>query len=277
MPKKKPGDVRFTDLDTLTWRYRQWFLRYCETDAPEVLSDLKALVPKLQRVINDFPYTNQLTHWLSGEINISDPAVAELFRRSMLDDLAVKDRYKITDAALLPAAEETAWKNCVDLKASFAKYLETFELTLDWLRQGLFRLLTDIARSPIHFNSLCYVYSHAWCPMSGEPFELQLDGWAAEESWLQFEANARAAFEEKLASHKIDTIKLFRDNGYKRTTKPLDFRPVKWLVYWTVKRWSKDDILDLIDSEGDNIGFDIKALEKHFRNFKKFGLPVRTL
>lgn len=273
--------LRFTDKELLAWHYRQSFLAHTEREAPEVLETLKTLIPKYRLLINDFPDNERLIDWLNGEVDLSDdPAILELQRSNILDDLAVIDRrYNATDPAMLPEAEETAWTNFLDLRDSFAAFINQYGLTTDWLRIGLFRLLGDLARSERHFNSLCYVYSHGYSPAEGEAIQLELEGWQMAESWEEFEARARQRFDATLSNHKTNTAKAWRESGYKKTTKPLDLTSVKWLVLWTVKGTSKAEILERIDNENEESGktYDIKTLEHHFRRLEsEYDLPVRS-
>lgn len=274
--------LQYTDKELLPWTYRQKFLLYTELEAPEVLESLKQLIPKYRKVINNYPFTADLSEWLSGECEIEypdNPEIGRILKREILDyHLAWVDRYRAFDSSQIGESEESAWFNFLDLRNSFAGFIDQFGLTPVWLRAGLFRLLSDLARSERHFNSLCYVYTHAWFPAYGEPFKLEFEGWKMDDTWEHFESAARKTFEAALTKHKNKTKRVWRESGYKQTTKPLEYNSVKWLVLWTVKGMSKTDILDLIDKENEATGkiYDLKSLEKSFRKLKLYDLPVRV-
>ncbi len=277
MVKSNPGNFRFTDKAQLPWQYRQMFLSYTAQLAPEVAESLKELCPMYEAVKNIYPLTADLSAWIRGDYDIDDPQVADLQRSAFLARAAHKNRDIIADDQWDPGAEERAWKKLIDLRTAYADFIDRYGLKSDWLREGLFKVLGDMAGNPRHSNSLGGAYNHAWFPIHGKEIDLQIEGWNVEENWAEFEERAKLQFEAALSLHRNETIEHFRNCGYKKTTKPLSFEPLKWLVWWTVKGMSKYDIQALIDA--DNVStekfYETKTIDHHFRQLRDYGLPVR--
>jgi hypothetical protein len=275
MTNPRSRGTRFKDFGIYDWTYRQAFLHYTESEAPEVLECLRNLCPKWQALIHDYPYENHLVEYLTDwqVVGFGD-GLREWILKFYID---VEHRYKIDDLSLLPAAESKAWDMFLDFRRSYKDVLKGYGLTSDWLREGLLNVISVMAASPTKRPSLCYAYTHAWFPAHGADLSIQIEGWKIEESMQEFEARARAEFERTLNVLTGETAKFFEEQGYKRDTKPLDRTPVKWLVWWTVKRMSKADILAKIDEDrsDENKLYDVKTLEHHFRQLRKYDLPVR--
>lgn len=264
--------MKFVDYGITPAHYRWKFLNYVDQLAPEVLQSLKAMSAKYEQVINYYPYTQSLTSWLSDDKGIPDES-------EILIHLQVKDRYKLTDQDNLDAFTQKALEKFYSLKKDFSDFIEKSGLDTDWLRRDLFSLLGKITYQPNYKYSLATAYSHGCFPKEGERFEFSFDGWKIQLDSNDYEKTVREAFERHLNYYIELTKTQFKKDGYKQATKPMDIDSVKWLVYWTVLKKSKDEILALIDEEsiaqGKDIGIDRKTLDAHFRKFKNYGLPVR--
>lgn len=271
MPTKKPN-LRFTDKRLLPGIYRRAFLDYLEKLAPEVLRSLEKLCPRYKAVANSQPTSGTLNDWLNGVLTGVD---VDVFRRHILDELAVEDRYHITDPRKLAEVEEAAWANALELRNEFADFIETYGLTTDWLRTGLFELLGNMASGDQLRSGSQSVYSHIYVGAHGDDIELEIKGWMMAESWQEFEERARQQLETVLSDYKDRTIEFFRGRGYMKFTKPHTLEYVKWLVHWTVLRTDTETILKLIRKEKPST-MTPEDLKKEFRELaRKFGLPVR--
>lgn len=264
--------MKFVDSGITPAQYRWKFLDYVDKLAPEVLQTLKAMSAKFDQVINRYPYTDNLTWWITDDVDI-------LNESEILFYLQVEKRYKLTDQDNLDIFNRKALENFYLLKKDYSDFIKNFGLDTDWLRRDLFSLLGRISNNPTYKYSLGMAYSHGWFPKEGEQFEFSYEGWKIELDSKDYEMMVRKEFEKHLNYYIEFTKKQFKKDGYKQATKPIDFDSVKWLVYWTVLRKSKKEILAMIDEEyfaqGKDIGVDRKTLDAHFRKFKQIGLPVR--
>ncbi|MEJ7622916.1 MAG: hypothetical protein WKF34_02880 [Pyrinomonadaceae bacterium] len=270
---------RFTDKKVIAWDYRDKFVDSVEEFAPEVLDSLMAFAPTYKALAHDLSPA-LVSLWLSGELDSdSSDEYGRIYyiRTAIVDHFLTLKRWGLIDNSKLPEAADALCDRLLVLRTSFDEFLERYGLCTSWLRYMFQRQLADLSdgRKPARFIEFGFDIGIA---AEGPPIEIQTDGWSVEESWSEFEARARAYFEAALARYKAAAIEQFRGDGYKQTTKPLDLSVVKWLVWWTVKRMSKEQILERIDDErfDDGRAYDIKTLEHHFRQLKKYGLPVRT-
>jgi len=263
--------MKFVDHGLTEAHYRWKFLQYTDQIAPEVLQTLKLLCPKYDEVINGYSITDWLTWWLTDEVDCPDET-------EILAHLAVEYRYKSEKQNDPRLVNQTALENFFSLKKGYSDFIEQFGLETVWLRRDLFRLLGDLTYKPKYFNSLVLAYLHAYFPGHGDQFEFTFDGWKIELDSEDYETAVREAFENELRQYVNRTKSQFKKGKYKEATKPRAIDNVKWLVYWTVKRIEKEEILQMILSEAfekEKEGIDLKTLEFHFRTFKKNGLPVR--
>ncbi len=91
---------------------------------------------------------------------------------------------------------------------------------------------------------------------------------------------AIAAFHEHLYNYVKETAANAEARGYTTKGRLNEFDDVKWLVFWTVKKRTKDEILVKMDEERSarfetEKTTDISTLNKAFRKFRNFDLPVR--
>ncbi len=93
-------------------------------------------------------------------------------------------------------------------------------------------------------------------------------------SFEEYEEKAIEAYRQHLKRYFTIIHQSLKEHGYKSGRgKPHDYTRVKWLVWWNVKKWCKDKILDELAK--DEIYLDLSTIDKAFRKFKHYELPVR--
>jgi len=113
------------------------------------------------------------------------------------------------------------------------------------------------------------------------PFTFKFDGWVAgDEEKEKYEKRLRESFESAVEGYFQQVGDYFELEKIKKVSRPKDYDRVKWLVRWTVQDWSKEQIQEEIELEFQNKGIekyiDISTIDKAFRQFKKFDLPVKA-
>jgi hypothetical protein len=113
------------------------------------------------------------------------------------------------------------------------------------------------------------------------PFEFKFDGWnAGEERRQDYEHRLKNSFKENL-DHYFHHVNSFLElDEIKHVTAPPRYDRVKWLVRWTVQGWSKQRIIEEIEADiqaalGKEKYIDISTIDKAFRQFQTYDLPVR--
>jgi hypothetical protein len=262
------GNMKFVDHNLTPADYRWKFLQHTDSIAPEVLRSLKSLCPQYHRVFNGYPFTQTLIWWLNGEVEPTSTTEPEI-----LLYLDPANRYKLDSDVDIDRANRQALDDFYSLRNAYLDFLDEFGFsTSDWLRERLFDLLGRLTYRETNLNSLVYAYSHAYSPREGDRFVFEVDGWQIKDDSKDFEKSVRLAFENQLRTYVNQTAKEFQADGYKRSTKPRDIESVKWLVYWTVKRFPKGKIREMMAGEE---SCDDSTLDKMFQRFKTYGLPVR--
>ncbi len=263
--------MQFSDHQAKPADYRLKFLQYVDQIAPEVKDCLKELCPTYELAKGGYPYLlDQFGHLIMQKRG--EPLDDEQYVRSK-----VNEWYHFVDPEFRSSYDaEVTIKAILDLIVGFQNFIEEFGLNTLWLRKGLLRLLEHFTYEPECYNDLSGAMpTFSWILVRGEPLEFTFEGWSVDESSKQFEANVRRAFDQALADYIATTASSFRGLGYKLTTKGHDLSLVKWLVYWTVKRVSKEQILKLIKKEKPS-EMDVQELNKTFRRFEtKYDLPYR--
>jgi len=101
-----------------------------------------------------------------------------------------------------------------------------------------------------------------------------------ENAFEKYEDQAVKAYREHIHNYFKIIEESFKKFGYKQKTgKKYSYERVKWLVWWNVEGWNKNKILEEIEKESRNekeIGneLDISTIDKAFRKFKSYDLPV---
>ena len=274
--------ARFTDYQFLPARYRIAYLDCLDEIAPEVRESFKTLCPTYDLALrgyaqleNDFGYMfdAERAFTVDDEQNVRS-RVNEWYNLVLPEFRSTQDK-EVTINAIL------------DLQRRFQECINKYCLDTKWLRYGLFQWLGRVTYEPSRYDRLWFaLHSYSWPVVRGEPVKFLFDGWSItdNDSAKEFKSTITNHFEHFLDEYIQKTALEFQKKGYKRATRKYEPSLVKWLVYWNVKRMSKDDILNMIDSEDRATGkkrkdelLDRKTLDAHFRRFKKhYDLPVRT-
>jgi hypothetical protein len=161
------------------------------------------------------------------------------------------------------------------------EWLDRHRLNKDWLlRYALFlvRRMSEAADTKL---SDMEIPLRDVASLRAYPFEFKFDGWnAGEERRQDYERRLRNSFDESL-NHYFHHVHSFLElDEIKRVTIPLKYDRVKWLVRWTVQGKSKQQIIEEIEADiqaalGKEKYIDISTIDKAFRQFQKFDLPVR--
>ncbi len=176
---------------------------------------------------------------------------------------------------------EASIADFIKLQVELLKWTERHNLRKDWLLRYAYFFLFQFSNNPnIKLSEIEIPYLDVRS-LYAEPFEFTFDGWsAAEEEKEDYEKRITESFEAELQRYFHNVSRCFDLESIKRITKPIDYNRVKWLVRWTVQDWSKEQIQEEIDKEFQNQGIekyvDISTIDKAFRQFKKFDLPVKT-
>jgi hypothetical protein len=89
-----------------------------------------------------------------------------------------------------------------------------------------------------------------------------------------YEENAIAAYRQHLHDYFKIIKESFRKFGYKQPYQHYQYDRVMWLVWWNIKYWTKDQILQEIANTTDKF-LTLDTIDKAFRKFKEYDLPVR--
>jgi len=265
--------MRFTDYQFTPGRYRLAYLEYLDQIAPEVRESLKTLCPPYELAHSGYAYLDDQFGYMFEEKR-NKTADDERYVR-----LVVSEWYNLVSPEFRSTQDAEITINAIlDLVHRFQEFIDTYCLDTQWLRYGLFRLLGRVTYEPTRYDHLWFaLQSYGWSIAGGQPVNFHFDGWSIEDSSEKFKSKIRKHFDRFLDEYIEETASKFQKQGYKRKRK-LDLSSVKWLVYWNVKRISKNDILQMItdaDPSG-NRAITVKTLNAHFRKFRnKYELPLR--
>lgn len=176
----------------------------------------------------------------------------------------------------------------------FDSLLKKFCLEKEWLAESVFRaiwngtgklqmeasFMEDIPgevtieiESKLKITPPNHLFDRDSIPLPN-PFRYQ------ERYWIYFPFDY---YEEKAVEayrkHLHDYFKIIKESlkkhGYKEPQgDKYDYERVKWLVLWNINPLTKDELLQEIADTTGNF-FDASTIDKAFRNFKKYDLPVR--
>ncbi|HEX8735000.1 MAG TPA: hypothetical protein VF721_06750 [Pyrinomonadaceae bacterium] len=176
--------------------------------------------------------------------------------------------------------KESIFVNFWLLQNGVFNWVKQYNLQKDWLIDYayyfLFQFSNDNSLAIKNLEISTRTFSHLEAP----PFEFKFPGWwAGGEAKELYEKRLRDSIEQELKKYFDFAFRYLQLGKRKKATRPIDFQRVKWLVRWTVQNWSKEQILEEIDNEFQQQGiekyYDINTLDKAFKEFKKYDLPVR--
>ncbi len=255
--------------------------------APEVFETLKALAPTYLSVFGESfnPYSERNMAWFCTApdtgCNFKDRD-GKFHADSLLYEITRDPKYSTIDKSDLTANDRIKILDFFELRSGYQALIERFGLDTDWLRDDLFRHLSNIVRYPNHIESLGTAYSHSECVGSGDPFYFEFDGWEIRRDSKEYAANVRLAFKKQLQNHISRTTAKFQADGYVRF-RTRDFKRVDWLVIWNLS--TVENIWEIIQQIPEFEKVDpanekqrdstVGKLRKAFAEFEKYDLPVR--
>lgn len=262
----------FKDKELTPEAYKNAFLRFVYELAPEVMTTLNALLPKYKEVFGNLKAEQIDTVFSLGIIDKAEYLNGILFEldENFKDDGT--DDVLLTDSIIL--------KNFLEFQKGFEKFIEDFGLEKSWLKAHAFDLLRFQSENPKFVVGFSFREFVSWI-FKGDTLTFDFDGWyACENDSKDYEKAAISAFKKHLSNYIRETAAKANTRGYTTRGAKKDYDSVKWLVLWTVKKLSKDEILEEIDKERSKkfdreIYTDLSTLNKAFTKFKTFDLPVR--
>ena len=167
------------------------------------------------------------------------------------------------------------------LQIELLKWAESHNLEKDWLLRYGYDFLKQFSNNPNLKGSEVEVGCLQVRSLEAFPFTFKFDGWVAgDEEKEKYEKRLRESFESAVEGYFQQVGDYFELEKIKKVSRPKDYDRVKWLVRWTVQDWSKEQIQEEIELEFQNKGIekyiDISTIDKAFRQFKKFDLPVKA-
>ncbi len=89
-----------------------------------------------------------------------------------------------------------------------------------------------------------------------------------------YEKKAVEAYRQHLRNYLNILEESYKKFGYKLNRRPYDYTRLLWLVWWNIKQWTLEKILQEI---GDTTGQypSQETITKAFKNFKEYDLPLR--
>lgn len=174
---------------------------------------------------------------------------------------------------------ETSIADFIKLQIGLLKWAEQHNLQKDWLLRYAYFFLFQFSNNPNTKLKEIEIPFLNIRSLSAYPFEFTFNGWAAgDDEKEDYEKRITESFEAELQRYFHNINNQFDLDEKKHVTKPVYYDRVKWSVRWTVQGWSKEQILQEIDTESQEKGiekyYDIRTIELAFQQFKKYDLPV---
>ena len=165
------------------------------------------------------------------------------------------------------------------LKIKLLKWAERHNLEKDWLLRYAYSFLKQFKNQPNLTVSEIEVGYLQVRSLDAFPFEFRFDGWSAGGKKKEdYEKRLRESFESSLEKYFQSVGRHLNLDEKTKSTRPNDFDRVKWLVWWNFRLKTKHEILDAIYDErfknGKDKSPDPDTIDKAFKEFKTYGLPV---
>jgi len=247
--------------------------------------------------------SEELKYYFSPKLNMQPDNITEssldlLLERLIYQHLRENDeQYYQTEKTFLEKIQRLK-----DFQNAFDKLLEKFCLEKEWLAEIIFRAIWDGSgklqmyryfSEDLNFELIADIKAKL-----GQEIKIEGDNetifaleggvplhnpFVCSEHWFyeRFEDYEEKAVEEyrKFIRKYLAVIKeLFEKQGYKSKRRSYDYKRVRWLIWWNIKRWDKGKILAEIDKELQEKEkfYSLSAIDKAFHRFKKYDLPVRV-
>ncbi len=274
--------MKFRDKQFTSGEYQYKFLCFVDELVPEAFETLKSLVPKYENVFGAFGYASRMKLFQNLIANNTQKGNYILF------NLGDKMQSGDPDAPEPDKNKNPLLKNFLEFRESFYKFIERFGLETNWLKENLFDFLYQLSTNPKYFDGLALAFGYSWNPYEGETVTFEFDGWRIDRDSKDFEKAAKAAFKNHLRDYIKKTAEQAKAHGYKLATGKNALSNVKWLVYWNNSKveylWEilpeipEFEYIDKIKDEQRKKKVQDAAsnkLEKAFKEFERFDLPVR--
>ena len=266
--------MRFEDKGLTPGNYKWAFLAAIVELAPEVMKNLKLLVPKYKQVFGAFDYHRSMQIF---DFLVSEKAEDLNYILSEIDE---NFRHIDPHAPVPNESENTIIKNFLDFQNSFYQFVELYGLTENWLKAHFSDLLYRLADNPNLSDGILLASAHGYMPYSGGGLIFEFDGWHIEDDSKDYEKAAIRAFKKHLTEYIEKTGERAKADGYKLTRRKKEYSRVEWLVRWTVQNWTMKEISAKYDtSKGRDAIEKYEKFERKvfaaFDEFKKYELPVR--
>lgn len=166
----------------------------------------------------------------------------------------------------------------IALKIELLNWTKRYNLDRDWLLKYAYDFIRQFSINPDLKVSEIEVGYFQERSLAAFPFEFKFNGWlAGDEDKEDYQKRLTESFQTALENYFQSVGHQFNLEEIKKSTKPRDYDRVKWLVRWTVQKWSKDQILEESSLENDGEKFyDVRTIELAFQQFKDYNLPVRS-
>jgi hypothetical protein len=169
----------------------------------------------------------------------------------------------------------------IKLQIKLLNWAERHNLQKDWMLRYAYFFMYQFSINRDTKLSEIEVPSLDVRSLEGDTFSFKFDGWlVSDERKEDYEKRITENFESELQKYFHNVSNYLTLEGKLRTTKPIKYDRVKWLVRWTVQGWSKEQILEEIDNKPQKPGaekfYDVRTIELAFEQFESFELPVRT-
>lgn len=168
----------------------------------------------------------------------------------------------------------------IELQFEILNWADRHKIGKDWILRYAYFFLAHMSKNPDVPLSEVEIPPLNSRSLAAGPFEFRFNGWSAgDESKEDYETRITEHFNSKLSDYFTGVGRSLKLNRKKRLTKPIEYDRVKWLVRWTVQKWTKDEILAEIDKEFQKKGleryYSPRTIETAFAQFKDHCLPVR--
>lgn len=253
--------MKFQDKGTLDFEFKASFVQEIGTTAPEVLQDLKDLLPQFNKVFADYDYRqidSTFINCIKKENTKADMILFYLPPKWILkQELSEQEKEeKLNDFFLF--------------RNLFNKWIRKYSLDKDWLKEVVFRTLYSWNKYKRYSRDSLISPVLGYDIPGGEAINFHTGGWSYTRADSElFKRDLVKQFEVFIDAYIEETAKRAKENGFKQIRRPPDFDRLKWLVCWTVKNWKMKEIVLSFNISDERIVWDA------FKSFKKYDLPVR--
>ncbi|MFV0388104.1 MAG: hypothetical protein ACK5NT_05055 [Pyrinomonadaceae bacterium] len=242
----------------------------------------------------DFSYcwgrNKVLLNFISVKLNPSLLDSLDSARKRQIEEVIQNESYSINNATNLirkAFSEMNAQNDAQDnegddnivstfcsLQLSLLDWAKKYHIEKDWIINYAYYLLWQFSHQnksnvdELEFGTYTY---RSFKPL---PFEFNARGWhIGEETAKDYKRGITEYFKKKFEEYLDDVYRWNDLDSVKKVTRPKEYDRIKWLVQWTVQECTKEQILDELATQ--NLYYDVSTVDKAFRLFIEYNLPVR--